>query len=153
MTTSLTIYDITCAIFITSHALYMTSHLLCMMSHSLCVLHHTMTLSVTSNPICLWHIHLYGLTHSVMTTQELCAFTAIMSDITLSVFLTLHTMYQFYVKKWMCVSTASIYMTPYALHMTSLSLFMTSHHFIYDIKCTVSNITSTLSDLRSTVSV
>ena len=35
----------------------MASHLLCMMSHSLCVLHHTMTLSMTSNPICLWHIH------------------------------------------------------------------------------------------------
>ena len=56
MTTTLSIYDITCTIFITSHALYMTSHLLCMMSHSLCVLHHTMTLSMISNPICLWHI-------------------------------------------------------------------------------------------------
>ena len=35
----------------------MTSHLLCMMSHSLCVLHDTMSLSMTSNIICLWHIH------------------------------------------------------------------------------------------------
>ena len=57
MTATLRIYDITCTIFITSHALYMTTHLLCMMSHSLCVLHHTMPLSMTSNPICLWHIH------------------------------------------------------------------------------------------------
>ena len=56
-TTALTIYDITCTIFIISHTLYMTSHLFCMMSHSLGVLHQTMTLSVTSNTLCLWQIH------------------------------------------------------------------------------------------------
>ena len=56
--TTLSIYDITCTLFITSHALYMTSHLLCMMSHSLCLLLHTMTLPMTSNTISLWHIHL-----------------------------------------------------------------------------------------------
>ena len=95
----------------------------------------------------------YGLTHSVMTTHPLCAFTAIMPDITLSVFLTWHTMYQFYEKKWMYVITASICMTPYALHMTSHPLFMTSHHFIYDIKTTISNIASIISDLTYTVSV
>ena len=58
MKTTLSIYDLTCTIFITSHALNMTSQLLCMMSHSLCVLHHTMTLSMTSNTICLWYVHL-----------------------------------------------------------------------------------------------
>ena len=152
MTTTLIIYDIACTLFITSHALYMTSHLLCMMSHSLCVLHHTMT---------LWHqtlyvydiFTLYGIMHSVMTTQPWCAFTATMPDITLSVFLTWHTMYQFYEKKWMYIITASTCMTPYALHMTSNALFMTSHHFIYDVKSTISNITPTVSDLTSTVSV
>ena len=95
----------------------------------------------------------YGLTHSVMTTHPLCAFTAIMPDITLSVFLTWHTMYQFYEKKRMYVITASTCMTPYALHMTSNALFMTSHHFIYDVKSTISNITSIISDLTYTVSV
>ena len=95
----------------------------------------------------------YGITHSVTTTQPLCAFTATMPDITLSVFWTLHKIYQFYEKKWMYVITASMCMTPYALHMTSHPLFMTSHHFIYDIEPTISNITSSLSDLTSTGSV
>ena len=151
-TKPLILYGITCTIFITSHALYMTSHLLCIVSHSLYVLHHTMT---------LWHqtlyvydiFTLYGIKHGVMTTQPLCAFTATMPEITLSVFLTLHTMYQFYEKKWMCVITASICMTPYALQMASHPLFMTSHHLIYDVKSTISNITCTLSDVTSTVSV
>ena len=40
----------------------------------------------------------YDITHSVLTTHPLCAFTAIMPDITLSVFLTWHKMYQFYEK-------------------------------------------------------
>ena len=95
----------------------------------------------------------YGLTHSVMTTHRLCAFTAIMPDITLSVFLTWHTMYQFYEKKWMYIITASTCMTPCALHMTSNALFMTSHYFIFDVKSTISNITSIISDLTYTVSV
>ena len=37
--------------------------------------------------------------HSVMGTQPLCGFTTTMPDITLSVFLTLYTMGQFYEKK------------------------------------------------------
>ena len=94
----------------------------------------------------------YGITHSVMTTHPLCAFTSIMPDITLSVFLTWHTMYQFY-EKCMYVITASIGMTPYSLHMTSHPLFMTSHHFIYDVKSTISNITSIISDVTYTVYV
>ena len=93
MTAAITNYDMTCSIFITSHALYMTSHVLCVMSRSLWVLHHTMTLSVIINTLCLWHIHLYGNTHSVMKTQPLCAFTATMTDIIFSVFQTLHKMY------------------------------------------------------------
>ena len=108
----------------------------------------------------LWHKTLYvydiftwyGITHSVMTTQPLCAFTATMPDITLSVFLTLvyltntfwlsvfwhlvNKMYQFYEKKWMYVITASICMTPYSLHMISHPLFMTSYHCSYHIAST-----------------
>ena len=124
----------------------MTSHLLCMMSYSLCVLHHYTSLHVYDLFI------LYGITHIAMTTQPLCAFTATVPDITLSVFLTLHKMYEF-CEKDMYVITASICMTPYTLHMTSNPLFMTSHYLIYDVKSTISNITSSLSDLTSTVSV
>ena len=133
--TTFTINDITCTIFIPWHALYMTSHLLSMMSHSLFVTSH-------NDPI-------YGIKHymfmlysldmasgSVMTTKPLCAFSATMPDITLNVFLTLHTMYQFFEKKWMYVITASICMTPYAIHMTSHPIFMTSHHWTYHITST-----------------
>ena len=52
----------------------------------MCVTSHNDYWSMTSNTLCLWDIHLYGITHSVMTTQPLCAFTATMRDITLSVF-------------------------------------------------------------------
>ena len=128
MTTTLTIYDITCTIFITTHTLYMTSHLLCMMSHSLCVVHHTMTLSMTSTLYVYDIFTLYGITHSVMTTQPLSAFTATMPDITLNVFLILHTKYQCYEEKCIYVITASIYMTPYALHLALHLLFMILHH-------------------------
>ena len=109
----------------------------------------------------LWHQTLYvydiftwyGITLSVGITQPLCAFTATMPEVTLSVFLTLHTMYQLYEKNWMYVITAYICMTPYVLHMTSLPRFMESHHFIYDVMSTISNITFTLSDRTSTVSM
>ena len=37
--------------------------------------------------------------HSVMSPKPLCGFTTTMTDITLSVFLTLHIMDQFYEKK------------------------------------------------------
>ena len=55
MTRNLSIYDITCTLFMTSHALYMTCP--CMISNSLYVLHHRVTLYVTSHTLCLWHIH------------------------------------------------------------------------------------------------
>ena len=109
MTTTLTIYDITCTILITSHALYMTSHLLCIMSHSLCVLHHTVTLSMTSNNICLWHIHL--LWHHAQCydhTAIVCVHSPYAWHYTQCI-LTLNTLYQCYEKKCMYVITASIY--------------------------------------------
>ena len=132
------IYDISSTLFDVTITMCVTSH-----NDSICDIKHYVY------DIFTW----YGLTHSVMTTHSLCAFTAIIPDITLSVLLTWPTMYQFYEKKWMGVITASVCMTPYALPMTSESLFMTSHHFIYDIKSTISNITSIISDLTYTVSV
>ena len=147
MTTTVRIYYITCTVFITSHTLYMASHLLCMMSHSLCVLHHYTSLYVYGL------FTLYGIMHSVTKTQPFCSFTATMPDITLSVCLTLHKIYEFNEKKQMYVITASICMTPYSLHMTSYPFFIPSHYLIYEVKSTISNITSTLSDLKSTVSV
>ena len=139
------IHYLTCIIYDISTTLYDVTFPMCVTSHngSIYDIKHYVY------DIFTW----YGITHSVMTTRPLCAFTAIMPDITLSVLLTWHTMYQFYEKKWMCVITTSICMTPYALHMTSNALFMTSHHFIYDIKSTISNITSIISDLTDTVSV
>ena len=152
MKTTLTIYDITCTIFITSHALYMTSYLCCMMSHSLCVLHHTMTLTMTSNTICLWHIHLiwhhaqcYDHTTIVRFHSHYgWDYTQCIFDITQST----------NVMKKVKVCHHSLYMydticTKYDTH----PLFMTSLHFIYDVKSTISNITSNLSDHTSNVSV
>ena len=128
---SSTLYDVTFTMWVTSHndSIYDIKHYV--------------------YDIFTWYV----LTHSVMTTHALCAFTDVMPDITLSVFLTWHTMYQFYEKKWMYVIRASIYMTPYALHMTSRPVFMISHHFIYDVKSTITNITYILSDPTYTVSV
>ena len=54
-----------------------------------------------------------------------------MSDITLSVSVSSHPLYQFYQTQCMDDITATICMTSYTLHMTSHRLFRTSHHFIY----------------------
>ena len=134
--TTFTINDITCTIFIPWHALYMTSHLLCMMSHSLYVLHHTMTLSMASSTICLCYIHLIWHQTQCYDHKTIVCLPSHLPDITLNVFLILHTMYQFFEKKWMYVITPSICMTPYAIHMTSHPLFITSHHWSYHITST-----------------
>ena len=148
-------------LFMTSHALYSLHHTHYIWHLIYSVWCHIYYVCYITQWLYLWHqtlyvyaiFSLYGIMHSVMSTEPLCAFTATIPDITLNIFLTLHTMYQCYEKKCMYVITASICMTPYALHMTSHPLFMTSYHFIYDVKSSISNITSTLSDLTSTVSV
>ena len=137
--------DITCSIYDMSSTVYDVTFTICVTSHNACISDITDSMFMT--------YPLYMASHSVMTTQLLCNFTATMPDIIFSVFLTLNTMYQFYEKKLMYVITGSKCMTPYALHMTSHPLFMTSHHFIYDIKSTIYDTTSTISDLTSTVSV
>ena len=124
-------------LFITSHALYSFhhTHYIWHLIYSVwCHFHYVCY--ITQWPY-LWHQTLYvyviftwyGIRHSVMTTKPFCAFPATMRDVTLNVFLTWHTMYQFFERKWMYVITASICMTSYALHMTSHPLFMTSHHW------------------------
>ena len=83
--TTLTIYDITWTLFITSHALYMTSHLHCMMSHSLCVTSHNDSIYDIKHGKFMTY-SLVMASHSVMSTQPLCGFTTTMPDITFSVF-------------------------------------------------------------------
>ena len=125
----------------TSHALYWLHHTpyIWHLIYSVwCHIHYVC--HITQWPY-LWHQTLYvydiftwyGNRHRFMTKKPLCAFPATMPDITINVFLTLHTIYQFFEKKWMYVITASINMTPYALHMTSHPLFMNSHHCSYHI--------------------
>ena len=89
---------------------------------------------------------LYDIIHSVMTLQPLYNFKATMSDMTPTVSVSSHPMYQFYQTQCMDDITATICMTSYALHMTSHPLFRASHHFMYYIK-------STITDLMCTVSV
>ena len=128
----------------TSHALYSfhDMHYIWQLIYSVwCHIHYMCY--ITQWPY-LWHQTLYiyvlfiwyAIRHSLMTTKPLCAFPGTMSDITLNVFLTLHTMYHFFEKKWMYVITVSISMTPYSIHMTSDPLFLTSHHWSYHITST-----------------
>ena len=113
-------------------------HYMCDITKCLYLWHHTLYVFDISI--------LYGITHSVMTTQLLCNFTATMSDITPTVSVPSHPLDQFYQTKCMYDITATMYMTSYALHVTSHPQLRTSHHFMYDIR-------STLSDLSFTVSL
>ena len=88
---------------------------------------------------------LYNITHSVMTTQLLCNFTATMSDITPTVSVSSHPVDQFYQTKCMYDITGTMFMTSYTLQVTSHPQFRTSHHFMYDIRSTLSDLTSTVS--------
>ena len=130
MTTTIRTYDIT--------GLYIPYYLLCMISiHYMCDIRKCLYLrphTLYVNDICT----LYGITHSVMTRQTLCNFTATMSDITPTVSLSSHIMYQFYQTQCMYDITATTCMISYALPMTS-------HHFMYDIRSTLSDLTSCVS--------
>ena len=159
-------YDIMYTIHVTSYPLYLwhhihtlwQQHLEFMTLHALYSVHHMHYIWQLISSV-WYHIHYmcyitqwpylfhqtqyvyvifswYGIRHSVMTTKPLCAFPDNMPDITLNIFLTLNTMYQFFEKKWLFVITVSICMTPYAIHMTSHPLFMTSHHLSYHITST-----------------
>ena len=107
------------------HVIYCVYHIhyMCDITQCLYLWHHTLHVYDIST--------LYGITHSVMTKKPLCNFTAIMSDITPTVSVSSHPLYQFYQTKCMDDITATICMESYALHMTSHWLFRTSHHFMY----------------------
>ena len=70
------------------------------------------TICVTSHNACISDITLYvydistlyGITHSVMTTQPLCNFTATMSDITPTVSVSSHPVDQF-IKTSVCMTS------------------------------------------------
>ena len=113
-------------------------HYMCDITECLYLWHHTLYVYDIST--------LYDITHSVMTTQPLCNFTATMSDITPTVSVPSHPVDQFYQAQCMYDITTTICMTSYALNMTSHPLFRASHHFMYYIK-------STITDLMCTVSV
>ena len=138
----------------TSHALYWWHHMQYIWHVIYCVWYHIHYLCEITNWLYLWHqtlyvydiYTLYGITHSVMTAQPLCNFTATMSHITHTVFVSSHTVDHIYQRQCMYDITDTMCMTSYALHVTLYSQFMTSHHFMYDIG-------STLSDLIFTVSL
>ena len=126
-----------------------------------CVWFHIQYMCDLTQWLYLWHHNLYvydistlyGITHSVMTTQPLHNLTATMSDITPTVSVSSHSVYPFYQTQCMNDITATVCMISYALHRTSHPLCMTTNHFLYDIKSSISDITSTISDLTSTESV
>ena len=112
-------------------------HYMCDITQCLYLWHHTLYIYDIST--------LYGITQSVMTTQQLCIFTATMSDVTTTVSVSSHPVDQFYQTQCMYDITATMCMTSYALYVTSHPQFRTSHHFMYEIRSTLSDLTSNVS--------
>ena len=85
-------------VFMTSHALYWWHHMHYIWHVIYCVWYHIYYMCDITQCLYLWHQKLYVydistlyvITHSVMTTQLLCNFTATMSDITPTVYLSSH---------------------------------------------------------------
>ena len=138
----------------TSHALYWWQHLNSIWHGIYCVWCHIHYMCDITQCLYLWHhtlyvydiSTLYGITQSVVTTQQLCNFTATMSVITPTVSVSSHRVDQFYQKQCMYDIIATMFMTSYAVHITSHAQFRLSHHFMYDIR-------STLSDLNANASL
>ena len=126
----------------TSHALYWWHHMHYIWHVIYCVWYHIHFMCGITQCLYLWYHTLsvydisilFGITHSVITTQPLCIFRATMSDITPTVSVSSHPVDQFYHTQFMCDITDNMCMTSYALHVTSHSQFRTSHHFMYDIR-------------------
>ena len=141
-------------VFMTSHALYCWHHMHYIWHVIYCVGYHIHYICDITQCLYLWHqtlyvydiSTLYSITRSVMTTQQLCNFTATMSDITPTASVSSQPLDQFYQTKCMYDITATMCIRLYALPVTSHPQFRTSHHFMYDIR-------STLSDRNSTVSL
>ena len=140
-------------VFMTSHALYWWHHMHYIWHVIYCVFYHIHYMCHITQCLYLWHhtlyvydiSTLYGVTHSVMTTQPLCNFTATMSDITPTVSVSSHQLDQFHQTQCMYDITATMCMASYALHVTSHPQLRTSHHFMYDIRSTMFDFTSTVS--------
>ena len=91
-------------VFMTSHALYWWHHMHYIWHVIYCVWYHIHYICDITQCLYLWHhtlyvydiSTLYGITHSVMTTQPLCKLTAMMSDITPTVSVSSEPLYQVY---------------------------------------------------------
>ena len=137
----------------TSHALYWWYHMHYVWHVIYFVWYHIHYMCDITQWMYFWHhtlyvydvSTLYGITHSVMTTQPLCNFTASMSDITPTVSVSSHPLDHFYQTQCLYDITTTMCMSSYSLHVTSHSQFRTSHHFMYDIRSTLSDLTSTAS--------
>ena len=123
--TTFTLNYIKCTMFIPLHTLYMTSHLLCMMLNSLCVLHHTMSLSMASNTICLYYIHLIW--HQAQYYDH-------------KTIVCLHKHYAWHYTQCIFDITHNITIIRKEVNVCHHSLYM------YDTICTTYDITSTLYD-------
>ena len=140
-------------VFMTSYSLYWWHHMHYIWQVIYCVWYHihyirdiTQCLFLCHHTLYVYDIStLYGITHSVMTTQQLCNFTATMSYITPTVSLSSHPVDQFYQTQCMYEITATMCMTSHALHVTSHPQCRTSQHFTYDIRSTLSDISSSAS--------
>ena len=118
----------------TSHALYWWHHMHYIWHAIYCVWYYIYFMCDITQCLYLWHCTLsvydisrvIGTIHSVMTTQQVCNFTATMSDITPTVSVSSHRVDQLYNTQCMCDIRASMCMTSYALHVTSRSQFRTS---------------------------
>ena len=109
---TLGIHDTTCTIYDMSSTVYDITFTICVTSHIGCISDITHSMFMT-----------YGITHIVMTTQPFCKLTAMMSDITRTVSVSSHPLYQFYQTQCMDDITPTICMTSYALHRTSHPLY------------------------------
>ncbi|CAM9232800.1 unnamed protein product, partial [Rangifer tarandus platyrhynchus] len=131
-----TVYDISSPIPVTSQPLYLSytvydnTYTVCLIWHSDCIYDITLYVYDIST--------LYGITHRVMTTQPLCNFTATMSDITHTLSVSSHPMYQFYQAQCMYGITATIlFMTSHALYSCNTRTIYDSSYTVYDNTYTV----------------
>ena len=142
MTTALTIYDITCTIFIKSHALFMTSHLLCVMSHSLCVLRHTMTIDLWHQVLYVYNIFIYMAWCTVLWPHNHCVPSQPLCLTLRSVYFRYYTQCTNFMKRSGCMSSEHLYIWHHmhyiwhlihslwhhtTLFMMSSLLYLTSH--------------------------
>ena len=121
-----TVHDITSTLY-DNNPQYSWHHMHYIWHVIYCVWYHIHFMCDITQCLYLWHCTLsvydismlFGIIHSVMITQQLCNFTATMSDITPTVSVSSHRVDQFYHTQCMCDITATMCMTSYALQVTS----------------------------------